>query len=132
MVMHCAGNSPAAPTMSKTLLEFCRVFTDIYVLDEYVKQCILFTASIVAQISPAAVMTAETYPQLMDIKLWAEELLVTESLSAETTRLVVYSLEIMNHVIGEGLGGLFPDPVEHNQGAGVKITQPKITEITTS
>lgn len=102
LVLHCAGNSPLAPNMGKTLLDFVRVFTDIFVLDEYVKQSILFSTSIVAQISPVAVMTAEIYPQIMDIRLWAEELL-SENISEDTTKLAVCALDIMDTVIGRGL-----------------------------
>ena len=102
VVLHCAGNASSAPNMGKALLDFIRVFTDIFVLDEYVKQGILFATSIVAQISPVAAMTAEIYPQLMHIRLWAEELL-TEPISADTTKLAVYALDIMDTVIGRGL-----------------------------
>ena len=136
VVLHCASNAPAAPNMGKTLLDFVRVFTDIYVLDEYVKQAILFSTSIVAQISPVAVMTAEIYPQLMDIRLWAEELL-TESISADTTELAVYALDIMDTVIGRGL---FPSDMNSlsKEYAPLSLkntvinTNPKISEISSS
>lgn len=136
IVLHCGSNAPAAPNMGKTLLDFVRVFTDIYVLDEYVKQSILFATSIVAQISPVAVMTAEIYPQLMDIRLWAEELL-TEPISAETTELAVYALDIMDTVIGRGL---FPSDMgslsKEYKPLSLKDTvinyNPKISEISSS
>ncbi|KAL5264428.1 hypothetical protein ACHWQZ_G005499 [Mnemiopsis leidyi] len=136
VVLHCASNAPAAPNMGKTLLDFVRVFTDIYVLDEYVKQSILFATSIVAQISPVAVMTAEIYPQLMDIRLWAEELL-TDTISADTTELAVYALDIMDTVIGRGL---FPSDInslsKEYTPLSLKDTvinsNPKISEISSS
>ena len=135
VVLHCAGNAISAPNMGKTLLDFIRVFTDCFVLDEYVKQSILFSTSIVAQMSPVAAMTAEIYPQLMHIRLWAEELL-TEPISADTTKLAVYALDIMDTVIGRGL---FPTDINSLSKEYIPMSlkdtvigaSPKISEITT-
>ena len=96
----------------------------------------MFATSIVAQISPVAVMTAEIYPQLMDIRLWAEELL-TDTISADTTELAVYALDIMDTVIGRGL---FPSDInslsKEYTPLSLKDTvinsNPKISEISSS
>ena len=103
VVLYCAKNSTKAPGMSNMLLYFIRVFTDVFVVDEYIKRTILFSTSIVAQVSPVVSITADIYPQLMHIRLWAEELLADSSISSETTKLAMYALEVMDTVAGQAL-----------------------------